>query len=115
MSFESMKRYEFLSLGQIRKTEGDTFTVYVKGYRQLETKFGVGNYLIVEVGERTRPKSKQKLQEGLLKISATTGASIALLVPELEHLEQMKHHWIDFEYNEDVRTILAVKVREGIQ
>jgi hypothetical protein len=109
MSFESFIRYDFLTLKEL----GNSFTVFVKGYREMETKFGLGHYLIVEVGKKTKPK--QKLKEGLLKISPTTGGTIAKLVPDLKHLEDLKDHFLTFEYNPDLRTIEAVDISEGIQ
>ena len=105
MSFKEFVKYEFLRL----KDLPETFEVYVKGYREMETKFGLGHYLIVQVIKKS---SRAKQVEGLLKISPTTGASIGALVPEMEHLKDLENYMIAFEYSPDDRTILATEVKE---
>jgi len=105
MSLKKYARHEFLRL----KDCGPSFTFVVHGWREMTTKFGTGFYLI---GERVIKKKTDKQLKGLLKMSPTTISSI------LEHTgfntepDGLEGKLIDFEFNEDARTILAVAVRE---
>jgi hypothetical protein len=75
----------------------------------METKFGLGHYLIVQLVQTAKNK---KSLEGLLKISATTGASIASHVPQLEHLRDLETYLVSFAFDPEVKTIMCTEVKE---
>lgn len=79
------------------------------GWREMSTKFGTGFYLL---GERVIKKKTDKQMRGLLKMSPTTISSILTHTGFNTDPDELEGKLIDFEFDADARTVLAVAVRE---